>query len=52
MNDYFAMLTDELSGKKVNKAFHRKALLPLLDNRTEGSLEYKYQNISAVLINL
>ena len=41
-----------VEGKKVNKAFHRKALLPLLDNRTEGSLEYKYQNISAVLINL
>ncbi len=52
VNDYFAMLTDELSGKKVNKSFHRKALLPLLDNRSEGSIEYKHQNISAVLIIL
>lgn len=52
VHDYFNMLKDELSGRPVNKAAHRKALLPLLNNRSEGSVEFKHQNISAVLINL
>jgi len=50
--DYFSMLNEELIGNSYNKAFHRKALLPLLRNRTEGSIEFKHQNISAALINL
>lgn len=50
--DYFKMLTDELAGSSVNKAEHRRCLLPLLNNRSEGSIEFKHQNISAVLINL
>jgi hypothetical protein len=50
--DYFQMLSDELIGKTYIKAEHRKKLLPLLNNRSEGSIEFKYQNISAVLINL
>ncbi|MFZ6052553.1 protein NO VEIN domain-containing protein [Halocola ammonii] len=50
--DYFEMLSIELSGKNYSKAEHRRNLLPLLTNRSEGSIEFKHQNISAVLINL
>jgi hypothetical protein len=50
--DYFQMLSDELIGKTYIKAEHRKKLLPLLNNRSEGSIEFKHQNISAVLISL
>ena len=50
--DYFIMLETELQGKHVSKAEHRRNLLPLLDNRSEGSIEFKHQNISAVLANL
>lgn len=48
--DYMAMLSDELRGLVYNKSAHRTALLPLLENRTPGSVERKHQNISAVLI--
>ncbi len=48
--DYFSMLTKELSGQKYVKAQHRRNLLPLLNNRSEGSIERKHMNISAVLI--
>ncbi|MFQ3664485.1 MAG: DUF3883 domain-containing protein [Sphingomonadaceae bacterium] len=47
--DYFMMLADELAGRSYSKAEHRRALLPLLDGRSEGSIEFKHQNISAVL---
>ena len=47
--DYFAMLADDIARRPYNKAEHRRALLPLLKNRSEGSVEYKHQNISAVL---
>ena len=50
--DYFAMLADDVSGRSYSKAEHRRALLPLLNNRSEGSVEFKHQNISAVLIGL
>jgi hypothetical protein len=50
--DYFKMLSAELSGKNFSKAYHRKNLLPLLNNRSEGSIEYKHQNISAILAYL
>jgi hypothetical protein len=46
--DYFAMLTDELAGMKYVKAHHNKALRAHI-KRSRGSVEYKYQNISAVL---
>ena len=49
---YFDMLSKELHGKPYSKADHRRHLLPLLNNRSEGSVEFKYQNISAALINL
>ncbi len=50
--DYFNMLSAELRNEDYSKAAHRKALLPLLANRSEGSVEFKHQNISAVLIEL
>jgi hypothetical protein len=50
INDYFEMFKKELSGKKYVKAQHRRNLLPLLNNRSPGSVERKHMNISAVLI--
>lgn len=50
--DYFGMLVDELKGLKINKTDHRNAILPLLNNRGRGSVEYKHQNISAVLAEM
>ena len=50
--DYMAMLTAQLRGEEYSKAAHRRALIALLQNRSEGSIERKHQNISAVLIEL
>ena len=47
--DYFAMLEKELAGMEYSKAEHRKKIQKLLNGRSEGSIEYKHQNISAVL---
>jgi hypothetical protein len=49
--DYFAMLRKELAGLSYDKTEHRRRLQPLLKNRSHGSIEFKHQNISAVLIN-
>jgi hypothetical protein len=50
--DYFHMLTLELSGQQYNKADHRRALWQKLDDRTNGAIELKHQNISAILLEL
>ena len=50
--DYFDMLIKELNRIPYKKADHRRQLLPLLKNRSEGSIEFKHQNISAILINI
>jgi hypothetical protein len=50
--DYFSMLGKELEGKEYSKADHRRNLKLLLDGRSDGAVEFKHQNISAVLINL
>lgn len=50
--DYFAMLEKELIGEDYNKTTHRRMLKPLLNNRSDGSIEFKHQNISAVLVKL
>ncbi len=50
--DYLSMLNDELIGKPINKSEHRKNISKLLNKRSEGSVEFKHQNISAVLIKL
>ena len=46
--DYFAMLLEELAGLRPNKAAHNRALQSQI-GRSPGSIEYKHQNISAVL---
>jgi len=50
--DYFDMLIKELNRIPYKKADHRRKILPFLHNRSEGSIEFKHQNISAILINL
>jgi hypothetical protein len=50
--DYFAMLRAELLGQSYTKAEHRKALRPQLAGRSDGSVEFKHANISAVLVGL
>jgi len=49
VSDYMEMLDSEVRGQKYRKAHHRRNLLPKLNNRSEGSIEFKHQNISAVL---
>ena len=49
---YLDMLILELAGRPFNKTQRRRQLLPLLDERSEGAIELKHQNISAVLIEL
>lgn len=36
--DYFAMLADDIAGHRYNKAEHRRALMPLLKDRS-GSVD-------------
>lgn len=49
--DYFAMLKAELSGQPYVKSHHSKALMQEI-GRTHRSVEFKHQNISAVLDEL
>lgn len=49
--DYFAMLTKELAGQHYTKSRHHQALTAQL-GRTRSSIEYKHQNISAILQEL
>ncbi len=50
--DYFTMLEAELQGEPYKKSEHRKALIPLLAGRSDGSVEFKHQNISSVLVEM
>jgi hypothetical protein len=52
VTDYFAMLDLELRGLPYNKSDHRRHLAAQLDQRSDGAIERKHQNISAVLIEL
>lgn len=52
VSDYFDMLASELRQEAFNKSEHRRQLLPLLDARSVGAVEWKHQNISAVLVEL
>lgn len=52
MADYFAMLDKDLRGEPYSKTEHRTRLRALLDRRSDGSVEFKHQNISAVMIEL
>jgi hypothetical protein len=49
--DYFAMRDMELRGEPYVKS-HRNAALQELTGRSKGSIEFKHQNISAVLMTL
>src|SRR5262245_41874071 len=49
--DYFAMLRSELAGQPYVKAHHSAALMRQI-GRTHRSVEFKHQNISAVLEEL
>jgi hypothetical protein len=51
VHDYMDMLVYELSGKPFNKASHRRNLMKIIQ-REDGSIEFKHQNISAVLVKL
>lgn len=52
VQDYLSMLDKELKGEFYNKSDHRKVLQSKLNNRGNGSIEYKHQNISAVMLEL
>ncbi|KHL24139.1 hypothetical protein PK98_15285 [Croceibacterium mercuriale] len=49
--DYFAMLADELARRSFSKAEHNRVLQGQID-RGRGSIEFKHQNISAVMLGL
>ncbi len=48
VTDYFAMLSADFAGKSYNKAAHNRDLQTQID-RNRSSIEFKHQNISAVL---
>jgi hypothetical protein len=50
--DYLAMLDQELRDVDYSKTEHRRALARVLNQRSNGSIERKHQNISAILIEL
>jgi len=50
--DYLDMLLIELRGEEFNKAERNRRLQQLLPQRSRGSIEWKHQNISAVLVQL
>jgi hypothetical protein len=49
--NYFAMLADEMAGRPFVKR-HQNAAVVAEIGRTRGSVEFKYQNVSAVLSKL
>ena len=49
---YLGMLRLEYAGQPYSKTAFRRALLKLLDGRNEASVEMKYRNISAVMIEM
>jgi hypothetical protein len=51
VSDYFAMLEEDLSGRPYVKSRHSQALMAQI-GRTHRSVEFKHQNISAVLDEL
>lgn len=49
---YLRMLTFELTGQTYNKSEQRRTLRQLLPGRSEGAIEFKHGNISAVMVEL
>jgi hypothetical protein len=52
VSDYLHMLRQELADEPFNKAEHNRRLQVALPERSRGSIEFKHQNISAILIEL
>jgi len=52
VEDYFKMLVLESERKPYSKTEHRRALGRVLKGRSAGSIEFKHQNVSAVLFAL
>ena len=52
VRDYFSMLSHELREESFNKSAYRRDLKKRLNNRSDGSIERKHQNISAILLEL
>ena len=52
VGDYLEMLSLEIGGMPYNKSEHRRTLKPLLQGRSDPSIERKHQNISAVLLEM
>ena len=50
VSSYFKMLKLELAGKSVNKSEENARLRARLTGRSKGAVEFKHQNISAVLL--
>lgn len=49
VDDYLEMLVAQVAGERYNKSAHRRRLRELLPARSDGSIEFKRANISAVL---
>lgn len=49
VGDYLDMLGEDLAGRPYNKAAHNRALQAQLTSRSRGAIEWKHQNISAIL---
>jgi len=50
--DYFVMLEHEFRDEPFNKSEHKRRLQAILRNRSEGAVEFKHCNISAILIEI
>ncbi len=50
--DYLAMLEHDLRGEPYNKRDHNRRLQTVLRGRSAAAIEFKHQNISAVMIAL
>ena len=50
--EYLEMLRKELANESFNKAERNRVLQEVLPERSRGSIEFKHQNISAILIEL
>lgn len=51
LRDYFEMLQLEQRGERYNKAAHRRRLAEIVE-REDSAMQYKCQNISAILVEL
>ena len=49
VGNYLDMLVEDLAGRPYNKAAHNRALQAQLPSRSRGAIEWKHQNISAIL---